>query len=166
MLERTRLDWLKPKFLAVLTDPWLVLSMTETIQELFQRKAIKIVKLEPKDYLIKAIWVHQHKLDTDGHLRRIKSCLFPPGFRYQPWQYCVLCITCTDNWYWFVIRGATQYIHNSPRHWISSWVTNFVSNARRLKRATSFSDSLGYVLQEHANNFQLNFCQSSIDSAY
>ena len=57
--------------------------MTKTIEELFQLHAIEIVKLEPQDHLIKAVWVHQHKLDKDGSLLRIKSQLCPQGFRYR-----------------------------------------------------------------------------------
>ena len=69
------------KFSTVITDPQLVLSMTKTIQELFQLKAIEIVKLEPTDHLIKAIWVHQHKFDAV--LLTTKSRLCPQGFRYR-----------------------------------------------------------------------------------
>jgi hypothetical protein len=58
--------------------------MTKTIEELFQLKAVEIVKLEPTDHLVKAIWVHQHKLDANGNLLRIKSRLCPQGFRYRP----------------------------------------------------------------------------------
>jgi hypothetical protein len=55
-----------------------------TIQELFQLKANETVKLETNDHLVKAIWVHQHKLVADAHLLRIKSRLCPQSFRYRP----------------------------------------------------------------------------------
>ena len=83
-------------------------------------KAIEIVKLEPKDRLIKAIWVHQHKFDADGHLLNIKSLLCPQRFRYRPNidfnpDIIALCTTCTDNLGLFDVRGSAQYVQNSPR---------------------------------------------------
>ena len=36
------------------------------------------------DLLVKSIWVHQHKLDANGHLLLIKSRLCPQGFCSHP----------------------------------------------------------------------------------
>ena len=59
-------------------------SMTTTINELYDIKAVELVPLLPTDRPIKAVWVHQDKLDSAGNYLRTKSRICPQGFRFRP----------------------------------------------------------------------------------
>jgi hypothetical protein len=70
-------------FSEAITDPEIKSSMTTTIIDLYNIKAIELVKLQPGDRLIKSVWIHQPKHDADGRLIRMKSRLCPQGFRFR-----------------------------------------------------------------------------------
>jgi hypothetical protein len=181
------------KFSSIITDPRLVTSMTKTIHELFQLKAIEIVPLEPKDHLVKAIWVHQHKLDDQGNLLRIKSRLCPQGFRYRPHidydpdavaSYAPHVQTINIG-LMFEVQRTMYTTHLDVENCFQAHCDLPLGSrillrtpdgfnvpegsAIRLVNALQGSPQSGRIWQEHADHFlltALHFRQSSIDPAY
>ena len=181
------------KFSSVIQDPRLISSMTKTIEELFQLRAIEIVKLEPQDHLIKAVWVHQHKLDKDGSLLRIKSRLCPQGFRYRAGidydpdtiaSYAPHVQTINIG-LMFEVQRNMYTTHLDVENCFQAHCDLPVGSrillktpdgfnipdgsAIRLVNALQGSPQSGRIWQEHADTFlltELHFHQSSIDPAY
>ena len=58
--------------------------MATTVNELYDINAIELVQLLPTDRPIKAVWVHQDKLDSAGNYLCTKSRICPQGFRFRP----------------------------------------------------------------------------------
>jgi len=57
--------------------------MATTVNELYDINAIELVQLLPTDRPIKAVWVHQDKLDSAGNYLRTKSRICAQGFRFR-----------------------------------------------------------------------------------